>query len=375
MKGSLIILVRHGRTNHNIEGRFQGQGSVSQLTNDARHELREKTVKEVRAAVGKDDARLWTSPLLRAVQTAEIIADGLEMRRDAIVEEGRVMEFDFGDWEGRLYHDIETFDFYGESGREGHTGETIELVTERSSSFLRELALKEDGVHEVVVTHGGVVRMLMRAFYHLNHLSMTIPNGVVVALPKRWVRYFLGIEAPKNREIVYFPAVLYKRGWYDSTSDPERDIWMQQTEDDVSLRLTLNPTDHRCCRMILLAHNRRNLFNVSQEHWPAQIYTSLSLIMRALAILGYHAQFQYAGNNSVSTASNGLHLCGIGPDVNNPEPNFPHIHIMIRNFDDTVPLGVEFPLREGKSTRDDFPQLVQLMRSQLRPFLPQIRSE
>lgn len=367
-----VVLVRHGQTPWNVERRVQGQGSISELNDVGREEARAKSL-ELKALM---PVRLSSSPLVRAVQTANILADGLGLRSDHIRMAPRMAEFRFGSWEGQLTSTIEeqaVGDLHSRSGRNGHDGETMDEVTARALEELRELALDGE-VTDVVVTHGGVIRMLMRALYQVNHLSMVVPNAAVLPLPKRGIRLLLGLEPQMTREILYYPRDLYKRGWYDELADDERDVWVRVVG-DVILRLSLNPTDHRCCRMVLIAQGRddpRKYFNVTQDKWPKLLYTWLQHIMSALATCGYHAQFQYAGNNSVGSRSDGLLICGVGMDGNSPEPNFPHIHILLRNFDSTVPFGAEFSLREGKQTREDFRDIVSEMRQKLRPKLDQI---
>lgn len=144
-----LRLVRHGRTGWNAEGRFLG--------------WRDEPLDEV----GVDQARrlasilhqsagdqAWTSDLVRARQTAALA--GL----DAVADR-RLREFDFGRLEGR------TWDALDECTREGLRrfdgfsapgGESSEAFRTRVVEFLDELP---HGRH-VVVTHGGVIRVVLR---------------------------------------------------------------------------------------------------------------------------------------------------------------------------------------------------------------------
>jgi phosphoserine phosphatase len=88
-----LIVIRHGETNWNVEGRYQGQA-------DPR--LNQRGLKQACALV--DDLRgvglnvLYSSPLQRASQTALTLALelGVDLRHDR-----RLMEINQGEWEGR----------------------------------------------------------------------------------------------------------------------------------------------------------------------------------------------------------------------------------------------------------------------------------
>ena len=97
---SMIYLLRHGQTEFNLEGRYQGQ-SDSPLTQRGRRQALaygELLARHVGAA------QVWTSPLPRALQTARLIVSALpdaELHLDA-----RLQEASFGVWEGMTRADI-----------------------------------------------------------------------------------------------------------------------------------------------------------------------------------------------------------------------------------------------------------------------------
>ncbi len=93
-----LVLVRHGETDWNVEGRYQGQADpplnargIEQATSVAQR------LKDVGIEV------IYASPLKRAWQTAEIIAQVLDV---PLYPEPRLMEINQGEWEGRLVTDI-----------------------------------------------------------------------------------------------------------------------------------------------------------------------------------------------------------------------------------------------------------------------------
>ena len=88
----VIYLVRHGETHWNHLGKIQGQSDIS---------LNEAGIRMAQAAAErlKDVSfdRVFSSPLLRARQTAEILADG---RGVAVETDERLKEMSFGCEEG-----------------------------------------------------------------------------------------------------------------------------------------------------------------------------------------------------------------------------------------------------------------------------------
>lgn len=95
-----LTLIRHGETEWNVIGRYQGQADPP--LNHRGIEQSRQLAQELRE-VGLD--LLYTSPLKRAAQTAQIIAEKLQI---LVYEEPRLMEIHQGDWQTRLRCDIES---------------------------------------------------------------------------------------------------------------------------------------------------------------------------------------------------------------------------------------------------------------------------
>src|ERR1017187_1653089 len=99
-----VLLARHGETNDNVEP-IRAQGFTDTPLND----LGRRQAGELaqRITEGEPIASLWASDLSRARVTAEIVGArvGLAPRLDARLREGNR-----GDWEGRLFIDIERED-------------------------------------------------------------------------------------------------------------------------------------------------------------------------------------------------------------------------------------------------------------------------
>jgi broad specificity phosphatase PhoE len=94
-----IILIRHGETDWNIEGRYQGQADPP-LNSSGMHQA------QVLVTMLQDInlELLFSSPLRRAKQTAKLISEQLAI---PLLEDSRLMEIHQGDWQARLRADIQ----------------------------------------------------------------------------------------------------------------------------------------------------------------------------------------------------------------------------------------------------------------------------
>lgn len=104
---------------------------------------------------------ILTSPLLRAHKLAENIAlsHGCEMLHDA-----RLMEMNFGDWEGRAWNDIGRSEIDSWSADVLYyappNGESAQQMMQRVQSMLQDL-VQMPQQHIVIVAHGGSIRAVL----------------------------------------------------------------------------------------------------------------------------------------------------------------------------------------------------------------------
>ena len=93
-----IYLVRHGESEWNREGRIQGQFN-SPLT-----EFGVAQAKAISSFLSDhlsyDQIQIYSSPLGRAQQTAEIIAEGINQSVESIIMEPRLNDFNLGEIAG-----------------------------------------------------------------------------------------------------------------------------------------------------------------------------------------------------------------------------------------------------------------------------------
>ena len=164
-----VLFVRHGVTDWNREGRFQGHQDPP-LSADGLDEAR---LVASRLAASPEDrpARIVTSPLLRSRQTAEAIAGALGGDDVAVESDGRLMELGQGEWEGRTHAELEVNDAVRYAAwrrssprRPPPGGESLEGASERVGAVLNEILGGDDrGAWPLcVVAHGGSLRIAAR---------------------------------------------------------------------------------------------------------------------------------------------------------------------------------------------------------------------
>lgn len=156
-----LLLIRHGETRFNREGRAQGH-SNSDLT--ARGVAQARACAE--ALVPRGVARLYASDLSRARQTAQIIGDrlGLSVQLDP-----RLREMSFGRLEGRTWEELDAYFHEAEATGAGDWftavppgGESRAQLTERGWAVTHEIARQHPDETVAVVSHGGFIGFFLR---------------------------------------------------------------------------------------------------------------------------------------------------------------------------------------------------------------------
>lgn len=171
-----LILVRHGESEWNRAGRIQGQIN-SPLTDLGINQA--KAIREYLSGILlNQQLEIYTSPLDRAIQTAEIIAQGIEYPSRKIIIEERLNDFNVGEISGtfgwdkvaeifpeqaqlRLQDPMRFHPSGGESGAEFEA---------RLRSLLEDL--KDDGTLKLMVSHGIVNKFIRGILKNLSGKEM-----------------------------------------------------------------------------------------------------------------------------------------------------------------------------------------------------------
>jgi broad specificity phosphatase PhoE len=169
-----ILLVRHGQSEWNADGRWQGWADAPLS------DLGRAQAAAAARRIGTVDA-VVASDLQRAIDTAAIIGEHIGVGPVAV--EPGLKERDVGEWTGLTKREIEEHwpgmlaSFSGPVEAPG--GEKHPQFVSRITAAIRRVAQTHEGAEVLVVSHGGVIRSLDR---HLGIEPDPIPN-----LAGRWI--------------------------------------------------------------------------------------------------------------------------------------------------------------------------------------------
>jgi len=152
-KTTKLCLVRHGQTDWNLEGRYQGQSDVPLNKNG-----RKQAQSLIETLGDRNFSAIYTSDLSRARETAEPIAKALNI---PLRVEPRLREINQGEWEGVLVDDIKAR--YAELWSQRTIdpasvrppgGETVSEVAERVYAALDDIVRRFPADNVLVISHG-----------------------------------------------------------------------------------------------------------------------------------------------------------------------------------------------------------------------------
>ncbi|MBP0617064.1 histidine phosphatase family protein [Jiella mangrovi] len=163
-----LFISRHGQTDWNAEGRLQGQVEVP-LNALGRAQAR-RNGRYLRNVLGerKAEFQFLASPLGRASHTMRIIRGEMGLDPDAFLTDPRLVELDFGDWQGSTMDEVAGFDPEGIRGRKkdkwgfvppGAKAESYAMLAERVWPVFEALDRPT-----ILVAHGGVIRSFMSLY-------------------------------------------------------------------------------------------------------------------------------------------------------------------------------------------------------------------
>jgi len=167
IKDTTIILIRHGECEGNIKGMFRGRSDFP-LNKRGLAQARD-LAKELKSFPIK---YIFTSPLLRAMQTAELIA--CEHNLEIKIEAG-LNNIELGSWEGRLMEEIASlfpreWDLWLNNPEKLKLKdmETLSEVQKRAKDCLDNLVYRHSGELIALVSHRAVLKPLVAACINIS---------------------------------------------------------------------------------------------------------------------------------------------------------------------------------------------------------------
>ena len=145
----MIYIIRHGQTEKNRANVLQGRSDIP-LNDSGRQQAEEVRNRLIKAGIHFD--LVYTSPLIRAVQTAAIIAEGIPQLKD-----DRLIEMDYGPYEGMDLANPapEVLDFFRDFVHNPAPNgmEPLQAIVVRLGSFLEEIREEAAEKNILISTH------------------------------------------------------------------------------------------------------------------------------------------------------------------------------------------------------------------------------
>ncbi len=166
---SIILLVRHGETDWNRSGQIMGDQPIPLNPHGAvqAHQL-------AACLKGCGIQTIYSSPVARAVQTAEILASVLGARVTLLPG---LSEIGVGEWAGRFWKDLADEpiknDYYAKP-REARPpgGETLAEVQDRAVAAVEEVCRNGTGGPFLFVSHADVIRSVLAHYLYLDFVGL-----------------------------------------------------------------------------------------------------------------------------------------------------------------------------------------------------------
>lgn len=162
-----VILVRHGRSTYNEQGRYQGASDESVLTQKGHQDARQTGL----ALRETNFAAVYTSPLQRTRQTAQEIQSVLRTSVPMMAHSA-LKEIDLPVWAGLRYQYVReslTTDYqrwieypheFEMAGPQG-VRRPVQDLYDQAQQFWQQILLRHVGQTILVVSHGGTIRALI----------------------------------------------------------------------------------------------------------------------------------------------------------------------------------------------------------------------
>jgi probable phosphoglycerate mutase len=168
-KKTCLLLIRHGQTEWNRVERFRGRADVP---------LNEAGLAQA-AATGRRVAMEWmptavySSPLTRAIQTAEAIAQHFDLR---VLPHPGLIDIDYGEWQGLTPEEArqrwpEEVDNWYNHPQQAQIpgGETLADLRTRAMQTVSELTAQHSGETIVLVGHTVINRIILLGMMELGN--------------------------------------------------------------------------------------------------------------------------------------------------------------------------------------------------------------
>lgn len=167
MKNQTIYLLRHGETEFNTQGRYQGELD-SPLTEAGVQQV-QQNAQMLKSLIGNSNEwKIVSSPLGRAMQSTEIICETIGYDVKKVEKDERLTEVAVGQWAGlttkeiesswpNLFQNTDMYNWYFNAPN----GEAYDSVVSRLSAWLKDI----QHVPNVIAISHGLTGRILRGIY------------------------------------------------------------------------------------------------------------------------------------------------------------------------------------------------------------------
>lgn len=159
-----LYVLRHGQTEWNLAGKFQGRKNSPLTELGKSHARQQRTILE---NLSNTPAKRFCSPLGRTIETAEITFGSMEN----VIINDRIQEIAFGKWEGATREEIKaqvTTDYETKTWNfNSPGGETFDGICDRVRAFM-----DEQSEPAIIVTHGVTAKIIRGLYLGLSQLEL-----------------------------------------------------------------------------------------------------------------------------------------------------------------------------------------------------------
>ncbi len=150
--GNKYFVMRHGEAEHNVKGILSSDINNSHHITEKGIENTKKTVKELK---NKKIDFVFASPLVRTKETAEIVSNVLDIKKEDIIFDDRIKEHDFGDFNNKSNetYNNSTPSLESKFIKSPPNGENLLQVKQRMMDFISEIDKKHKNKNILIVTH------------------------------------------------------------------------------------------------------------------------------------------------------------------------------------------------------------------------------
>ena len=189
-----LLLIRHGQTDWNLLGKYQGQTDIA-LSGEG---IRQADLLTKNFPVDTLDI-IYTSDLQRAFMTAERLAKKFSA---PLYADKALRELNFGAWEGLTYQEIaerwpqEVKNLFGAPEKlQIPEGETFLMLQRRAMNKIHEIRAENEGKNVAVVAHGAISKAILTALLHIPlHYVWTLRQDNTAVNILRFDDEFVSVE-------------------------------------------------------------------------------------------------------------------------------------------------------------------------------------